>query len=57
MKLNTFNAENVVQVRPQFPVLRLSTAASSFNKNACKLLSIGAGDSVTFHQDEESPSD
>ena len=59
MKLKEFNAENTLTVRTDKPTVHINTKTGLFNfsRSACVLLNIKHGDRVTFHQDEEEPTD
>jgi hypothetical protein len=59
MKLKEFNLDNSKLANPGECTLRVNSKAGlfSFSKEASKLLELDEKTKVTFHQDEESPTD
>ena len=59
MQLKTFNSENVLPVRESKPCIHINTKTGLFNFSigACEMIGLKPGDRVSFHQDEEEPTD
>ncbi|WPV66314.1 hypothetical protein [Chitinophaga sp. LS1] len=59
MNLKTFNSENVTPIRESKPCVHFNTKTGLFNFSigACTLIGLKDGDRVSFHQDEEEPTD